>query len=110
MTTTTVKSKLALHGGPKSVSADVKFEVWPAIDKTDEEMVLASLRQTGHAWGPNCVKLQEEWAAWNGNKFVAATNSGTAALHMAVAACDIGAGDEVITTSMSWTSSATCIL
>ncbi|MCE9591271.1 MAG: DegT/DnrJ/EryC1/StrS family aminotransferase [Planctomycetes bacterium] len=106
----TATSKLAINGGKKSVPEDLKFHVWPAVDKDDEEMVLASLRQPSHAWGPNCVKLQEEWAAWNGNKFVAATNSGTAALHMAIAACDIGAGDEVITTTLSWTSTATSIL
>lgn len=106
----TATEALAINGGPKAVSPDIKFSVWPQIDREDEEMVLASLRQNSHAWGPNCVKLQEEWAAWNGNKFVAATNSGTAALHMAIAACDIGAGDEVITTTVSWTSTATCIL
>src|SRR5687767_8029174 len=108
MTTTT--TRLAINGGPRSVPQDLTFEFWPRIDRDDEEAVLASLRQSSHAWGPNCVKLQEEFAAWNGNKFCAATNSGTAALHMGIAACDIGAGDEVITTTLSWTSSATCIL
>jgi dTDP-4-amino-4,6-dideoxygalactose transaminase len=56
------------------------------------------------------VRLQEEFAAWNGNRFCFATNSGTAALHMCVAACGIGPGDEVITPALSWTSSASCIL
>ena len=54
--------------------------------------------------------LQNEFAAWNGNAFCMATNSGTAALHMCVAACGIGPGDEVITTALSWTSSASCII
>jgi dTDP-4-amino-4,6-dideoxygalactose transaminase len=108
--TLTSTGKLAIHGGPKAVPADVKFEVWPRIDQDDEQMVLASLRQDYHAWGPNCTALQNEFAEWNGNKFCAATNSGTAALHMGLAACDVGAGDEVITTTLSWTSSATCIL
>jgi dTDP-4-amino-4,6-dideoxygalactose transaminase len=56
------------------------------------------------------MSLQREFSAWNGNRFCAATNSGTAALHMGIAACGLQAGDEVITTSMSWTSSATSIL
>ena len=38
------------------------------------------------------------------------SNSGTAALHMAVAAAGVQPGDEVITTPMSWSSTATCIL
>ena len=71
---------------------------------------MASLRQSNHAFGPNCVALQEEFAAWNGNKYCAASNSGTAALHMGLAACEVGCGDEVITTTLSWTSSATCIM
>jgi len=54
--------------------------------------------------------LQNEFAEWNGNAFCMATNSGTAALHMCVAACGIGPGDEVITTALSWTSSASCII
>ena len=100
---------LAILGG-KPACEGVEFKVWPELTKQDEDYVLASLRQKSHAWGPNCVALQDEFAAWNGAKFCAATNSGTAALHMGIAACGIGAGDEVITTTLSWTSSATCIL
>ena len=102
--------KLAINGGEPIVTKDFKFKVWPQITKTDEEFVLASLRQNKHAWGPNCVELQNEWSKWNGNKYALATNSGTAALHMALCACGIGPGSEVITTTTSWTSSATSIL
>ena len=84
--------------------------VWPKPTKLNEKYVLASLRQNNHAFGPNCGALQNEFAQWNGNKFCCATNSGTAALHMGLAACGVGAGDEVITTTLSWTSSATCII
>ncbi|MHC4592986.1 MAG: DegT/DnrJ/EryC1/StrS family aminotransferase, partial [Planctomycetota bacterium] len=38
------------------------------------------------------------------------TNSGTAALHMCVAACGCGAGDEVIVPAYTWSSTATCVL
>ena len=92
------------------VPEDLVFRTWPEITKEDEDLVLASLRQDKHAFGPHAEMLQEEFAAWNGNRFCMATNSGTAALHMCVAACDIGPGDEVITTALSWTSSASCIL
>jgi perosamine synthetase len=102
--------KLAALGGPRAVPRELKFHVWPKINATDEKFVLASIRQNSHAWGPNCVALQDEFARWNGNRFCAATNSGTAALHMGLAACDVGAGDEVITTTLSWTSTATCIV
>jgi perosamine synthetase len=103
-------STLALLGGPRAIPPELTFRPSPEITRADEEAVLASLRGTQHSWGPHCVSLQSEFARWNGNRFCAATNSGTAALHMAVAACGVGAGDEVITTVMSWTSSATSIL
>ena len=68
------------------------------------------LRQDHHAYGPHVQALEREFAAWNGNQLCMATNSGTSALHMCVAACGIEAGDEVITTALSWTSSATAII
>lgn len=101
---------LAINGGTPVVDKSFSFKRWPEITAVDEAYVLASLRQSNHAWGPNCVALQEEFAKWNGNKFCAATNSGTAALHMAMVACGVGPGDEVITTTTSWTSTATSIL
>jgi dTDP-4-amino-4,6-dideoxygalactose transaminase len=101
---------LAIRGGAPAISKDITFHTWPPIDDEDEKLVLASLRGKAHAFGPHCTQLQDEFAKWNGNKFCAATNSGTAALHMGIAACDVQAGDEVITTTLSWTSTATCIL
>jgi dTDP-4-amino-4,6-dideoxygalactose transaminase len=73
-------------------------------------MVLASLQGANHAFGPNCEAFQREFAAWNGNRYAITTNSGTAALHMGVAACGCGAGDEVIVPAYTWSSSATCVL
>ena len=105
-----MSGKLAINGGSPVVPEDFKFKTWPEITETDYEYVLASLRQDNHAWGPNCVKLNEEWAAWNGHKHALATNSGTAALHMCLAACGAGPGDEIITTTTSWTSTATSVL
>ncbi|MFA6110514.1 MAG: DegT/DnrJ/EryC1/StrS family aminotransferase [Candidatus Latescibacterota bacterium] len=108
--TSTTESRLAILGGPRAVPEGVQFRVWPEITREDEELVLASLRQDSHAFGPHAQMLQSEFAAWNGNRFCMATNSGTAALHLCVAACGVGPGDEVITTALSWTSSASCII
>jgi dTDP-4-amino-4,6-dideoxygalactose transaminase len=105
-----MKSTLAVLGGAPAIAPDFPFRSSPEITADDEAAVLASLRAGRHSWGPHCLGLQEEFARWNGSRFCAAANSGTAALHMCVAACGVGAGDEVITTSMSWTSSATSIL
>ena len=101
---------LAILGGIPAIPPGLEFKMWPEVTEVDEAMVLASLRQDKHAFGPHAEALQEEFSAWNGNKYCFATNSGTAALHMSVAACGIGPGDEVITPALSWTSSASCIL
>lgn len=99
---------LAINGGSKAVTTQILSS--PTTTDIDEELVLKSLRSGAHAWGENCEKLQTEWAAWNGNKNCMATTSGTAALHMALVACGMQAGDEILTPAYSWTSSATCIL
>ncbi len=104
-----MSEKLAILGGEKAI-ADGAIKPWPPVDEIDRKMVLAALESQVHTFGPNCVELEKEFAAWNGNKFAIATNSGTAALHMCVAACGCGAGDEVIVPAYSWSSSATCIL
>lgn len=105
----TLVTKLAILGGKPAASPKL-FKTWPPITKDDERFVLESLHQPFHAFGPNCQALQKEFAAWNGNGFCMPTNSGTAALHMCLAGCGVEAGDEVITTALSWTSSASCIL
>jgi len=100
---------LAIHGGKKAVP-DGLIKTWPPITDLDRQYVLASLNQSNHAFGPNCAAFEQEFSAFNGNRFAITTNSGTAALHMGVAACGCGAGDEVLVAAYSWSSSATCIL
>ena len=104
-----MRERLAVRGGEKTVP-DGTIKPWPPIDDIDREMMTASLDAHQHAVGPNCKAFEEEFAAWNGNKFARTTNSGTSALHMAVAACDCGPGDEVIVPAYSWSSSVTCVL
>jgi dTDP-4-amino-4,6-dideoxygalactose transaminase len=106
-----VASTLALHGGSRAVPEDLVDTRWPVIDDTDREAVVRALDHKSHtANSPEVNKLIEEWSAWQGAEYCLATNSGTAALHMAVAAVGIEPGDEVITSAFSWTSTATCVL
>lgn len=102
-------TRLAICGGKRTIPEGM-IQPWPPIDDTDRQMVVASLDGHRHVFGENFEAVEKEFAAWNGNKFVAATNSGTAALHMCVAACGCGIGDEVIVPAWSWPSSATCVI
>ena len=105
----TASTRLAALGGEPAVPEGT-IKPWPPIDDIDRRLVLESLNSDRHSFGPNCAAFQEEFAEWNGNKFCTTCNSGTAALHMGVAACGCGVGDEVIVTAYSWSSSATCVL
>lgn len=102
-------SNLAINGGNKTIQ-EGEVKNWPPIDKTDEAMVLDALYANVQTRDKHNIEFEKEFAAWNGNKHAVFTNSGTAALHMGIAGCGIGAGDHVLVTSYSWSSSATCIL
>ncbi len=55
-------------------------------------------------------KFEEEFARYIGIKHAIAVNTGTAALHIAIAALNIGPGDEVIVPPFTFIASATSIL
>lgn len=101
--------KLAINGGTPAIPEGT-LKSWPPIDAIDRKLVMASLEGGNHAHGPNCKAFADEFASWNGNRYAINTNSGTAALHMGLAACGLSAGDHVLVTAYSWSSSATCIL
>jgi len=102
-------SELAIYGGPKTIQPG-EIKPWPPIDETDEKLVLEALHAEKQARADHNVALEKEFAEWNGNKYAIFTNSGTAALHMGLVGCGVGAGDHVLVTAYTWSSSATCIL
>ena len=55
-------------------------------------------------------KFEEEFARYIGVKHAIAVNTGTAALHIAIAALDIGPGDEVIVPPFTFIATASSIL
>ncbi|MFX0076173.1 MAG: DegT/DnrJ/EryC1/StrS family aminotransferase [Candidatus Hermodarchaeota archaeon] len=55
-------------------------------------------------------KFEEDFARYIGVKHAIAVNTGTAALHIAIAALDIGPGDEVIVPPFTFIASASSIL
>lgn len=101
--------KLAINGGKKAIREGL-IKPWPPIGALDRKLVLESLNGGKHTVGPSYVAFQKEFLEWNGNKYAIFTNSGTAALHMSLVACGLSAGDHVLVTAYSWSSSATCIL
>jgi len=77
----------------------------------EEKEAVARVLDSGMlAHGPEVESFEEEFASYCGVSHGAAVSSGTSAIHLALAALDIGPGDEVITTSFSFIASATPIL
>ena len=106
--------QLAVLGGPRVISENI-FKPWPIITEADKQAVCDVLDAAGEErlWGgtgSTTTKLQEAWSERIGRKHTLMTNSGTAALHTAVAAAGIEPGDEVITSAFTFVASATCIL
>ena len=67
--------KLAINGGKPSVPKNL-IKPWPPIGALDRKLVMESLNSGKHTVGPNYVAFQNEYAAWNGNKYAIFTNSG----------------------------------
>ncbi len=111
-------SKLALLGGPREVPQAAEKTHWPVITAEDKAAVHAALDR-GVLWamttpsGLHCPEqdaLEREFAEFLGVRHVLAVNAGTAALHMALAAAGVEAGDEVITSAFSFLATPAAIL
>jgi len=61
--------------------------------------IAATLDGNRYILGPQTQAFEQEFAAYLGVRYASGVGSGTEALHVAIRACDIGAGDEVITVS-----------
>jgi dTDP-4-amino-4,6-dideoxygalactose transaminase len=74
-----------------------------------EPVVLSVLAKAQYVNGPNVRALEAEIAAYCGVRHAVAVASGTDALFIALSACGVGPGDEVITTPFSFVASASTI-
>ena len=79
------------------------------IGEEAEKAVCEVMRSGCYILGPNVKALESELASYIGCKYTVALNSGTDALHVALRALNIGAGDEVITTAFTFVATAEAI-
>ena len=75
----------------KSQYATIRDEVRQAIDEVLDSMQLTI--------GPNVRAFDKEWAEYCGTAHAIGVGSGTDALQLAIRACGVSSGDEVITVS-----------
>ena len=62
-----------------------------------EEAIHRVIESGDFILGEEVEAFEEEFAAYCGSKYAVGVGSGTAGIHLALLACDIGPGDEVIT-------------
>ena len=93
--------KLALHGGTPVKTTP--YGTTNRFDGNELKYLEEALQQnTLFYWkGGFSKKLGEAFAKLNGVKHCAVTSSGTSAIHVALGACGVGPGDEVITSPIT---------
>lgn len=102
---------LAVSGGPRTVPKGL-IKNWPPITDEDRQAVVAVL-DSDHLHGtgaPQALAFQREWAEYVGARYCLVTNSGTSALHMALASAGVQPGDEVLVPAYTYWASAAAVL
>ena len=82
----------------------------PSIDEETIQAVVEVLRSGWLASGPQVARFEAALSEHVGGRPVRVMTSATAALEIALAIAGVGPGDEVITTPMSWCSTANVVL
>ena len=105
-----MKEQLAINGGPKTLNKEFN---WPIFDNEDVNAV-TEVTQSG-AWGnPDCAGLVEqfekEYADYCGSKYALTCVNGSVALRLALIACGVKPGDEVIVPPYTFIATASIVL
>lgn len=105
-------SKLAINGA-KPVR-DAKSNPWPKwpVWGEEEKTQLIEVLDSGH-WsysGPKEVQFNKNFSEFIGTRYAISAANGTITLQLALEACGIGWGDEVIVPGLTWQATAAAVL
>lgn len=105
-------SKLALNGGSPMRDAKANpWPKWPVWDSKEEKALLEVLNSGVWSYnGPKETEFNKNFAEYTGVKYAISAANGTVTLQMALEACQIGVGDEVILPGLTWQATAATIL
>ena len=82
----------------------------PSIDEETIAGVAEVLRSGWITSGPKVLEFEERLSEYCGGRPVRVLSSATGGMEIGLALADVGAGDEVITTPLSWVATANVIL
>lgn len=98
-----------MRNGSRTVARRLGFQP-PAIGEEEVAAVAETLRSGWLTTGPRAAELERRMAEYLETRHVIAVSSGTAALHLSLLALGVGAGDEVITTPITWPATGNVIV
>lgn len=105
-----MKEDLAINGGPKAVNKDF---LWPIYDASDVNAVTAIV-QSGKWGNPDCgdevAKFEQAFAAYCGSKYAITCVNGSVSLRLALIACGVKPGDEVIVPPYTFITTASSVI
>lgn len=93
---------------PKAVF-ELEFGHGSIYGEEERAAVLAVLDANAPSCGPKVKEFEETFASYCGTSYGLAVTSATTGLELAMIAAGVGPGDEVITTPLSWISTANVI-
>ncbi|MFQ6676482.1 MAG: DegT/DnrJ/EryC1/StrS family aminotransferase [Fidelibacterota bacterium] len=103
------KTDLALYGGPPVRPRP--FPSWPRPTRTMRESLIRTLEHEQWGVGSEVVKrFERAFARFHDSRFAISTNSGTAALWVALKAAGVRPGDEVIVPAYTFVATASAVL
>jgi perosamine synthetase len=100
---------LAINGGTPVRSTFLPYGR-QTVSEADIQAVVDVLRSDWLTTGPKVSEFEEAFAHRVSARFAVSFTSGTAALHAAAFTAGLGAGDEAITTPLTFAATANCVL
>jgi L-glutamine:2-deoxy-scyllo-inosose/3-amino-2,3-dideoxy-scyllo-inosose aminotransferase len=105
-------SKLAINGGKPVRDAKANpWPKWPVWDDKEEKGLLEVLRSGIWSYnGPKELGFNKAFAKYIGAEYAISVANGTVTLQLALEACGVGLGDEVIVPGLTWQATAAAVL
>lgn len=82
----------------------------PSIGQGEIDAVVSAMKSGWLTTGPRVKEFERRFAEFVGVEHAIAVNSCTAALHLALLASEVGAGDEVVTTPLTFCATANVVV
>ena len=88
------------------IKHDLEIKFGSEYGPEEEQAIAEVLRKNAPTSGEACIQFEKDFAAYCGVAYARAVTNGTAALFLSLRALDIGSGDRVLTTPLTWIATA----